>query len=157
MNSLLMFLSFCQEYIIFSFSLITRALKIIRKNIKIHKIKLLSFCFLAYTAYFLFRPCGSRTAGESLFVWITSILFTLRAEQSSFKFVPDKFSQQLKKQPKKPPQQLRPVKVTGFPFSQYRYHAAPGRSCAPCSCDISASMHVNLQKTLRHAGTESPW
>jgi hypothetical protein len=24
-----------------------------------------------------------------------------------------------------PPQQLRPVKGTGFPFSQHRYHAAP--------------------------------
>ena len=31
------------------------------------------------------------------FVWITSMLFTLRVEQSSFKFVPDKFSQQPQK------------------------------------------------------------
>ncbi len=26
---------------------------------------------------------------------------------------------------KRPPRQLRPVKGTGFPFSQHRYHAAP--------------------------------
>ena len=26
---------------------------------------------------------------------------------------------------KRPPQQLRPVKGTGFPFSHYRYHAVP--------------------------------
>ena len=42
--------------------------------------------------------------------------FTLRAEQSSFKFVPNKFSQQLKKVTKKSrPYSIAPRKTFGVP------------------------------------------
>ena len=44
------------------------------------------------------------------------MLFTLRAEQSSFKFVPDKFSQQLKKVTKKSrPYSIAPREAIGVP------------------------------------------
>ena len=54
------------------------------------------------------------------------MLFTLRAEQSSFKFVPDKFSQQLKKVTRKGRHYAgRPVKSTGLPLRHDEQHAAP--------------------------------
>ena len=44
------------------------------------------------------------------------MLFTLRAEQSSFKFVPNKFSQQLKKVTKKSrPYSIAPKEAFGVP------------------------------------------
>ena len=52
------------------------------------------------------------------------MLFTLRAEQSPFKFVPNKFSHQLKKVTKKSRRYAgRPVKSTGFPLLCCRHHA----------------------------------
>jgi len=57
--------------------------------------------FLAFTVYFYLDIAGL-------------------APQASYSFSAAKKSNQ-----KRPPQQLRPVNDTGFPFSHYRYHAVP--------------------------------
>jgi len=51
------------------------------------------------------------------------MLFTHRAEQSSFKFVPNKFSQQLKKVTKKSRHYHYAPKKQGYPSMQHSDHA----------------------------------
>ena len=55
------------------------------------------FCCLLFTVVCFSSIAGLAPLASYSFVWITSMLFTLRAEQSSFKFVPNKFSQQPQK------------------------------------------------------------